>query len=157
MILHCSTHLMAGMSDINLFTLFWHGMHNGWHENLEENLFRQDLDLDQRICCGHKPKNGALKSGFYLSKMLFCFNESPLKVMENAFYFMLKGLFVFEIFRFLSWLLGYVKKRLNKVNFKIYDVTDGTTNNYNTLPNMSRSKGNQTMKFGLLIECNIRK
>ena len=24
------------------------------------------------------------------------------------------------------------------------------------LPNMSRSRGNQTMKFGQLIECNIR-
>ena len=25
------------------------------------------------------------------------------------------------------------------------------------LPNISRSKGNQTMKFGQLLECNIRK
>ena len=25
------------------------------------------------------------------------------------------------------------------------------------LPNISRSKGNQTMKFGQLIECNVRK
>ena len=28
------------------------------------------------------------------------FNESPLKMMENAFYFMLKVLFVLEIFKF---------------------------------------------------------
>ena len=57
--------------------------------------------------------------------------------MKNAFYFMLKVLFAPEIFFvleiiFVSWLFGYVEKRLNKkakVNLKIYDVTDWTTNN----------------------------
>ena len=47
-------------------------------------------------------------------------------MMKNAFYFMLKALFVLEIFKFL-FCFGYVKKRLHKkakVNFKIYDVTD---------------------------------
>ena len=34
---------------------------------------------------------------------VFCFIESPLKVMKNAFYFILKALFVLEIFKFLSW------------------------------------------------------
>ena len=51
------------------------------------------------------------------------------------FYFMLKALFVLEIFKFLWWLFGYGKKRLNRetmVNFKIYDVTDWATNCYNT-------------------------
>ena len=63
------------------------------------------------------------------------FNKSPLKIMKNAFYFMLKALFVLEIFSFLSWLFGYVKERFDKktvVNFKIYDVTDWTTDNCNT-------------------------
>ena len=48
---------------------------------------------------------------------------------------MLKGLFVLKIFTFLSWRFDYVEKRLDKkaiVNFKIYDDTDWTTNNYNT-------------------------
>ena len=39
-----------------------------------------------------------------------------------------------EIFTFLSQLFGYVEKRFDKktmVNFKIYDVTDWITNNYN--------------------------
>ena len=37
----------------------------------------------------------------------------------------------------------------------MYDVTTWLTNDYNThLPNISRSKGNQTMKFGQLIEYN---
>ena len=55
--------------------------------------------------------------------------------MENALYFMLKALFILEIFTFFSWLFGYVGKWLDKkamVNFKIYDVTHGPTNNYNT-------------------------
>ena len=32
---------------------------------------------------------------------LICFNESPLKMMKNAFYFILKALFVLKIFKFL--------------------------------------------------------
>ena len=53
--------------------------------------------------------------------------EIPLKIMKNAFYFMLKALFVLEVFTFLSWLFGYVEKRLDEkamINFKIYDITD---------------------------------
>ena len=55
--------------------------------------------------------------------------------MKNAFYFMLKVLFVLEILIFLSWLFGYVEKRVDKkamVIFRIYDVTDWITNNCNT-------------------------
>ena len=63
------------------------------------------------------------------------FNESPFKLTKNVFYFMLKSLFVLEIFTFLSWLFGNVEKKLDKtamVNFKIYDVADWTTNSLNT-------------------------
>ena len=34
--------------------------------------------------------------------IFICFNESPLKMMKNAFYFILKALFVLMIFKFLS-------------------------------------------------------
>ena len=46
-----------------------------------------------------------LKSDCQLpKKFLFaCFNERPLKIMKNAFYFILKALFVLKIIRFLSW------------------------------------------------------
>ena len=53
--------------------------------------------------------------------------ERPLKMMKNTFHFMLKALFVLQIFTFLSRLFSYVEKRLDKkatVDFKIYDVTD---------------------------------
>ena len=56
-------------------------------------------------------------------------------MMKNTFYFMLKALFVIEIFTFLSWLFGYLEKRLDKkgmFNFKIYDVKNWATSNYNT-------------------------
>ena len=47
--------------------------------------------------------------GFSPSKK-FCFIESPLKVMGNAFYFILKALFILKIFKFLSRLFGHVGK-----------------------------------------------
>ena len=43
-----------------------------------------------------------------------------------------------------------------RVNLKIYDVPTWLTNNYNTHVAQYPNKDNQTMKFGLLIECNKR-
>ena len=45
------------------------------------------------------------KSDSHLPKQencVICFIESPLKMMENAFYFILKALFVLKMFKFLS-------------------------------------------------------
>ena len=45
------------------------------------------------------------------NKTIFvCFNESPLKMMKNAFHFILKALFVLKIFEFLSRLFGHEGK-----------------------------------------------
>ena len=45
-----------------------------------------------------------LKSDSHLppKNCVICFVESPLKMMKNAFYFILKALFVPEIFKVLS-------------------------------------------------------
>ena len=54
--------------------------------------------------------------------------ESPLKMMNNAFYFTSEALFVLKIFKFLSWPFGRVTKQLDEkdqANFKFYDVTAG--------------------------------
>ena len=53
-----------------------------------------------------------IKVGLSPSKKncVICFIESPLKMMKNAFYFILKTLFVLKIFKFLSWLFGHVGK-----------------------------------------------
>ena len=59
-----------------------------------------------------------LKSDSHLPKKVFitCFNDSPLKMMKNAFYFILKAIFVLKIVKFLSWLFGHLEKtaRLEK-------------------------------------------
>ena len=55
--------------------------------------------------------------------------------MRNTFYFMLKALYVLEIFALLSQRFGYVENQFDKkvkVNFEIYDVTEWETENYNT-------------------------
>ena len=52
-----------------------------------------------------------LKSDSHLPKIyIICFNESPLKLMKNAFYFIFKAFLVPKIFKFLSWLFGHVEK-----------------------------------------------
>ena len=44
-------------------------------------------------------------------KILFiCFNESPLKIVKNAFYFILKTLFILKIFKVLSWHFGHAEE-----------------------------------------------
>ena len=40
-------------------------------------------------------------------KCVVCFIESPLEMMKNAFYFILKALFVLKMFKFLPWLFGH--------------------------------------------------
>ena len=46
---------------------------------------------------------GNLKSDSdFPKKILFYLNDSPSKMMKNAFYFILKALFVLNIFKFLS-------------------------------------------------------
>ena len=66
-----------------------------------------------------------IKNAFYLVKSFIFYTLhiyiTYFTLCYNAFYFMLKSLFVLE-------------KRLNKkakVNFEIYDVTEWTPNNYN--------------------------
>ena len=39
-----------------------------------------------------------------------CFIKSSLKIMKNAFYFILNALFVLKIFKFFKWLFGHVGK-----------------------------------------------
>ena len=50
--------------------------------------------------------------------------------MKNGFYFMLKALFLLEIFTFLRQRFGYVEKPM--INLRICDVADSKKNNQNT-------------------------
>ena len=53
-----------------------------------------------------------LKADSHLPKKIcfICFNESPLKKMKTAFYFILKAYFVHNLFEFKSWLFGHVEQ-----------------------------------------------
>ena len=77
-----------------------------------------------------------VKVGSSTSKKKFiCLNHSPSKMMKNAFYFILKALFVLKIFKFLSWLFGHLEKTPwleSKVIFEMYDATAWLTKNCNT-------------------------
>ena len=91
---------------------------------------------------------------------VICLIESPLKLMKNAFYFILKAYFVLKIYKFLSRLFGHVGKtaRLRiTITSKFMTSRPGLqTIAILVLPNISQSKGNQTMKFRQLIEYNKR-
>ena len=41
---------------------------------------------------------------------VICSIENPLKMMKDAFYFILKALFIVKIFKFLSWLFDQLGK-----------------------------------------------
>ena len=53
-----------------------------------------------------------LKSGCHLPKKtsVICLIETPLQIIKNALYFILKALFVLKIFKFLSRLFDHVGK-----------------------------------------------
>ena len=89
------------------------------------------------------------------------FNESPLKMIKNAFYFILRALFVLKIFKFLSWLSGHVEKTglVRNMGWTSKFMTSQSASQtiaIHILHNISWSKTNQTIKFGQLIEYNKR-
>ena len=70
--------------------------------NFELGFRNENLDLSSK---------STFNAGFSPLKLIFIFfNENPLKVMENAFHFILKILFVLNKFKLLSRLFGNVEK-----------------------------------------------
>ena len=84
--------------------------------------------------------------------------ESPLKIMKNAFYFVLKALFDLKIFKFCHEFWSCGKNGLIRkmsLTSKIMTSRPGLQAiPIQVLPNISQTKGNQIMKFGQLIEYN---
>ena len=100
-----------------------------------------------------------LKSDSHLPKNCFiCFNESLLKIMNNAFYFISKPHLVRLIFIFLCWLFVHVKNRLIRrirlISKFMTSQTGWQTIAIHVLHKISGIKGNQTIKFGQVIEYN---
>ena len=87
-------------------------------------------------------------------------NWRPLKMITNAFYFMLKALYVFEIFNifFPDVLVKQENSLIKKLNLISKFMTSETERQINTihiLPNTSTGKGNQAMNFGQLIKNKV--
>ena len=119
----------------------WHGYHFLDHS---QNLFDpmcwnmnewKQLLLYLYLYILEGKKLLSLTLTFQKKVFFICFNDSSSKMMKNAFYFILKALFLLTIFKFLSWLFERAEKTAwlrDKVNFEIYDVTAWLRNNYNT-------------------------
>ena len=104
-------------------------------------------------------KSYTLKPGSHLPKKFgfFCFSESPLKIIKNDFYFILKALFILKIImlRYLNFCPDFLVMWENDLITKLRLISKFKTSKpgkqtfiTHTLPNISRSKGNQAMKFG---------
>ena len=100
-----------------------------------------------------------IKTGLSPSKNFFfiCFNESPLKLMKNYFYFMLKALFVLKVIILESYRFGYVQKlrKLMLISKFMTSQPGQKIISIHILPNISRSKSNHTIKFDQSIEYNM--
>ena len=81
-------------------------------------------------------------------------------MMKNDFHFMLKALFLLEIFTFLSRLFCYVDKQLDEKLRSIPKFMTSQTGQQiitiHILSNILTSKRNQTMKYDQLIEYKMR-
>ena len=83
--------------------------------------------------------------------------------MKNAFHFILKALFVLKIVKFLSWLFAgklHVEndliRKIRLISKSMMSQPSKKTIAIHIFTNISRSKGNQAMKFSQLIACNIK-
>ena len=81
--------------------------------------------------------------------------------MKKASYFTSKALSALKIFKFLSSLFGHVVKQPEVVKLRLISNLVTPHPGYQSiliriLPNILRSKGNQTLKFPQLVEYNIR-
>ena len=94
-------------------------------------------------------------------KLLYLLQWKPFKYEKNAFYFILKALFVFKMFKCLSRLFGHVKnvliRKIRLISTFLMSQPCKQTITIHMLLNISRSKGNQNVKFSQIIEYSKRK
>ena len=78
---------------------------------IAERGARKGTKLNQTVLY-YSALRHCLKVGFssFKKNRFICFNKSPLKMMKNAFHFILKVLLVLKVFTFLCWLFGHVEK-----------------------------------------------
>ena len=79
-----------------------------WNNKRIITLINLLVNIIYWICCKEVLVKVGLSPFEKISVVYFI--ESPLKMMKNDFYFILKALFILKIFKFLSWLLGHLEK-----------------------------------------------
>ena len=99
------------------------------------------------------------KRCFNVTSSTYCFHRKTktLTGFPICISVTLKSFFVLKIFQVSCWVFDHAENGLIRNLIKIYGVTLWLTNSCNTihiLPNILRSKGNQTLKFSQLIEYN---
>ena len=113
--------IVLDMSDVSTFVLLQSIWLNIYEKIL---LFWHAFIMTYLTCNTSSIRLSNAKVRLSPSKNFFiCLNDSPSKLMENAFYFILKALLVFKIFKLLSWLFGHRKNGL------INNVTTWLINN----------------------------
>ena len=81
-----------------------------------------------------------------------CFNESPSKMMKNASYFILKAFFILKTFNFRSCRKNGLIRKISLMLKFMTSQPGQQTAAIHILSNISRSKGNQAIKFGQVTE-----
>ena len=80
----------------------------GFEICISVHLKNEEVDNKARVCICNCVVNATLLNSFKVElspseKICFiCFNENPLPMMKNAFYFILKAFLVLKIFKYLS-------------------------------------------------------
>ena len=103
-------------------------------------------------CINQKPLYFKVELSPSKKNYVICLTESLLKMMEKAFYFILKAVFILKIFKFSSRLFGHVRKngliRKIRLTSKFIRSQSGlqTIATY-ILPDTSQNKENQAAAF----------
>ena len=82
--------IVLSVVNFNRYIIHANNKHSAWHFYLSYNVKVRLLPFKKNC--------------------VISLTESPLKMMKNAFYFIVKAYFIQKIFKILSQLLGYVGK-----------------------------------------------
>ena len=96
--------------------------------------------------------------GVLLASRKLLTTKSPLKMMKNTFYFLVKTLFGLLLFcpDFLAMQKNNLMRKLWLITKFITSQTGQKMITIHILPNILRSKGNWAIKFGQLIKHSVR-
>ena len=128
---------------------------------LAKMIGRSIPQIDLRHLSTHFPILSLFSiKGRHKGLVQFLLTKNTFKMIKNYFYFTLKVLFLPMIFKFLFLLFGRINKRFDQKDrliSKFMMLQSGTQIiAIHILPNITRSKDNETLKFGQLTEDNMR-